>query len=285
MIKIPFKTGLTIQRIGSIRPSDWLRIAKALELEHLEFDLTVFDDIDNVLEVGRTGQTAIHSPYIEDYGIDLSTDKPAVRSFIDNVNEYRKVMNIKYVVVHPPNDPDGSLEMFLNNLNALNSFILLENMPWQSWKDFEAIFSVVRDYKANNIGFCFDIPHSFVTHGENFLELPINLLEMVKSYDGYIHISGGLKNADTHLPLVTDGDIPFNRVRSFLKSFKGSVTMELKPRNIEEIDKIIQSYKIMLGISGKKWLFLKTSAKERMVMKKIRALAAKHAVSSLDRTV
>ncbi|MHA2298134.1 MAG: TIM barrel protein [Candidatus Hodarchaeales archaeon] len=284
VINISFKTGLTIQKTGSINPSDWLMIASAIELEHVEFDMTVFSDIDNVLAVNKIDQIAIHAPYFDDYNMDFSSDRSEIEQFVKNVNDYREALKIKYVVIHPPNDPQGSTDTFFTNIDAVEPFILLENMPCQAWNDFIQLFTSIRERVSNKTGFCFDVPHGFITHGEeSFLELPTELLELVRSPDGYIHLSGGLRNEDTHLPLVTDGDIPFEKVEAFLKEFSGTLTMELQPRGINDIDKIIKSYKIMLGISGKRWLSLKTAVKERVILKKVNQLAEKHGITRLEK--
>ena len=58
-----FKTGLTIQKLDNIQPSSFVKIANVMKLEHIEFDMTVFDDIENVLKIIKTKQTAIHAPY------------------------------------------------------------------------------------------------------------------------------------------------------------------------------------------------------------------------------
>ena len=58
--KMTFITGLTIQKLGRIFPSDLVKFSSAIGLNHIEFDLSVFNDLENVLKVLNTKQTVIH---------------------------------------------------------------------------------------------------------------------------------------------------------------------------------------------------------------------------------
>ncbi|MHA1167377.1 MAG: TIM barrel protein [Candidatus Hodarchaeales archaeon] len=277
-----FKVGPTIQRTGPILPSDWLKIAEAMGMEHLEFDMSVFDDIDNVLAVNRKKQVAIHAPYVLDYGIDLSTNKEKVMRFIKNVNDYSEALNSKFVIVHPPDDPDGSMEVFLENISLLEPQVMFENMPWQKWDDFVSLFNRVKDTRKD-AGFCFDIPHSFITNGNSFLSVPEILINLLRCDTGYIHFSGGFRGEDTHLPLVTDGEIPFNEVKEFLSSFKGTLTLELAPRSIDDLSKVFKSYKLLLAVSGSKLLRARAFLMEKIIMRKIKSIASDRGVSEVVR--
>lgn len=271
-----FTTGLTIQQVKDIRPSDWIKIASAIRLQHIEFDQTVFDDIENVIQVLEAPQTVIHAPYIEDYGTDLSTNSQVVDQFVDNVLATQKELNIIGVVVHPPTDASGTWETFYDRLEKL-PLPLLENMPYQSWKEFKEFVETTQANVNQHIGMCFDIPHSWITNGEQYLELPSFCMEFLRAPTGYIHISGGTREEDTHFPLLTEGDMPISPVKTFLKeiSFSGTVTMELGPRSIEDINKIFQSYVLMLGIAGKRFHKLQVQVKRPFIMRKVRQLAKK----------
>ncbi|MFW9904153.1 MAG: TIM barrel protein [Candidatus Thorarchaeota archaeon] len=271
-----FITGLSIQQVKNILPSDWIRIATAIRLRHIEFDQTVFNDIENVLKVLEAPQTVIHAPYMEDYGTDLSTNKQEVDHFVNNVLTFQKELNIIGVVVHPPTDAGGSWELFYDRLEKL-PLPLLENMPYQSWREFEDFVVTTQANVNRNVGMCFDIPHSWITHGESFLELPEFCMNFLRESTGYIHISGGTREEDTHFPLLTEGDMPFNPVEEFLKGipFSGTVTMELGPRSLDDLNKIFQSYVLMLGIAGKRFHKLQVKVKRPFIMRKVRQLASK----------
>lgn len=269
-----FTTGISIQQVKNILPSDWIKIATAIRLQHIEFDQTVFNDIENVLKVLKAPQTIIHAPYIEDYGTDLSTKKQEVDQFVDNVLTFQKELNIIGVVVHPPTDAGGSWETFYDRLEKL-PLPLLENMPYQSWQEFEEFIETTQANVNRNVGMCFDIPHSWITHGERFLELPEFCMNFLREPTGYIHISGGTREEDTHFPLLTEGDMPMAPVEKFIKGipFTGTVTMELGPRSLDDLDKIFQSYLLMLGIAGQRFHKLQVMVKRPFIMRKVHQLA------------
>ncbi|MHA1542978.1 MAG: sugar phosphate isomerase/epimerase family protein [Candidatus Hodarchaeales archaeon] len=258
-----FKTGLTIQAIMGLSPSSIVALGSAVKLEHVEFDISVFSDIVKVVEVLETEQTAIHAPYMEDYKLDLSSRNSTVDKFISDVNQWKLDLNVIGVVVHPPVDAGGDLELFYDRLEKI-PLPLLENMPYQSWDDFQEFFDTTRSNVNNKLGICFDIPHSYITNGNNFLDLPKEVLDHIKSKNGYIHISGGTREEDIHYPLLTEGDIPFSEVKIFLKeiSFRGTITMELAPRNLQEIEKILHSYSMMLNVANRRMLSQYSSGEE-----------------------
>ncbi|MCK4849119.1 MAG: sugar phosphate isomerase/epimerase [Candidatus Heimdallarchaeota archaeon] len=269
-----FKTGLTIQAIMGLTPSNLVKIGSAVKLQHIEFDLSVFTDILNVVEQLQTEQTAIHAPYMEDYKIDLSSRNPAVDSFIDDVNQWKTDLNVIGVVVHPPLDAGGDLGLFYDRLEKI-PLPLLENMPYQSWADFLEFFDTTKSNVNNEFGMCFDIPHSFITNGDEFLNLPKEVLEHIKSKKGYIHISGGNRDEDIHYPLLTEGDMPFSEVKNFLKeiAFRGTVTMELRPSTLNDVEKILQSYVMMLSVANRRKHQLMVRIKTPFIMRKISKLS------------
>jgi len=269
-----FKTGLTIQAIRGFSPSNLVKIGSAVKLEHIEFDLSVFTDISSVVERLRTEQTAIHAPYMEDYKIDLSSRNSSVDKFINDINQWKSEMNVIGVVVHPPDDAGGDLNLFYDRLEKI-PLPLLENMPYQSWSDFQEFFDSTKSNVNNKLGMCFDIPHSFITNGDKFLDLPKEVLDHVKSKNGYIHISGGTRDEDTHYPLLTEGNMPFQEVKPFFEeiSFRGTVTMELAPRSLQDIEKILRSYVMMLSIARKRKHQLMVRIKTPFIMRKISNLS------------
>ncbi|MHA1225814.1 MAG: TIM barrel protein [Candidatus Hodarchaeales archaeon] len=268
-----FKTGLTIQKLDNIQPSSFVKIANVMKLEHIEFDMTVFDDINQVLNVLKAKQTAIHAPYYEDYGFDLSSDRIVVDTFVENLIKYQNNLKIIGTVVHPPSDPNANYELFYERLNKLPLDIFLENMPEQSWKDFQSFFDQTQAHVERDLKICFDIPHSYVTNGLDYLNIPDFVLDLLKQSTGYIHISGGTRNEDTHYALLTEGDMPLEPVKSFLRTiYRGTVTMELAPRTLDDIDKVLRSYILMLGISKKRLHQLEIKIKRPFIVRKIKQL-------------
>ena len=267
-----FKVGLTIQKFGATHPSSLVKFAAIIRLDHIEFDISVFEDINAVIPALKSKQTAIHAPYYQDYKIDLSSKNPEVDSFIENIIDYKKDLGIIGVIIHPPVDPKGDLHLYYQRLGRLPVLPLLENMPYQSWDQFLLQFNTTQDNIDQSLGFCFDIPHSYITNEDEFLNLPEPLINMLKQDSGYIHISGGNKNEDTHFALLSEGEMPIPPVKSFLRKlpFKGTITMELAPRNFNEFDKILRSYSQMLSIAKRPLRRLENEIKRPFLMRKIR---------------
>ncbi len=268
-----FTTGLTIQKVEDIQPSQWIKIALAIRLKHIEFDQTVFDDLENILKILKSPQTTIHAPYVEDYGIDLSSNNKEADMFVDNVTNNQQTLNIIGVVVHPPTDASGSWDKFYERVEKL-PLPLLENMPYQSWEEFQQFFETTQANTNNQLGFCFDIPHSWMTHGNNYLNLPDHLMDLLKAPTGYIHISGGTREEDTHYPLLTDGDMPIEPVKDFFRqiNFSGTVTMELRPRSLDDLNKIFRSYMFMLATSGRRLHRFQVKILRPFIMRKVRQM-------------
>ncbi|MHA1967367.1 MAG: sugar phosphate isomerase/epimerase family protein [Candidatus Hodarchaeales archaeon] len=271
-----FLTGLTIQQLGKISPSSLVKFASALGLNHIEFDPSVFNDLENVKKVLKAKQIAFHSPYFEDYRLDLSSNDAKADMFVENVVRAKKELNVIGVVVHPPSDAGGSIDLFYERLEKL-PFPLLENMPYQTWDEFKEFFDDAHANVSNRMGFCFDIPHSWITNGNQFLELPEFCTDLLMQPSGYIHISGGTNDEDTHYASLTEGDLPIEKVKTFLidNQYEGTVTMELAPRSLEEIDKILHSYMIMLGIAGKRIHKTKVKIKRPFIMRNVQKMASK----------
>ncbi len=259
-----FRIGLTIQGLGELTPSTFIKLGNVIALEHIEFDISVFTDIENVKHVIKAKQTAIHAPYSPDYKFDLSFQTKEADQLITSILKAKDDLNIIGVVVHPPKQTNN---LFYERLAQI-PFPMLENMPNQSWDTFMTFRDDVRDNSTKNFGYCFDIPHSFITNGDDFLDVPPEVLTSLKKKSGYIHISGGDRNQDLHFPLVTEGDIPFNDIKSFLKDirFSGTVTMELAPRSLEDVSKMLKSMVIMLNVAGKRYQSLAARVKAYIIM-------------------
>ncbi|MFX0205752.1 MAG: TIM barrel protein [Candidatus Hodarchaeota archaeon] len=269
-----FTTGLSIQALGGITPSSFVKLASTLGLKHIEFDNSVFNDIGNVINTLKAEQTAIHAPYVEDYGMDLSTKNDAMDQFVENILQTKKDLRIIGTIVHPPTDGSGSLDTFYDRIEQL-PFPLLENMPYQSWEEHQDFYETTRSNVSNNVGMCFDIPHSYVTHGEKYLDIPDICLEFLQTPRGYIHVSGGTQVEDTHFPLLTEGDMPIDPIKKFLRkiNFSGIITMELAPRSLNDVEKIIQSYMLMLAIAKKQRSRIIVRLKKPFIMRKVKQLS------------
>ncbi|MFW9856933.1 MAG: TIM barrel protein [Candidatus Thorarchaeota archaeon] len=261
---MPFRIGLTIQGLGELTPSTLIKLGNVIALEHIEFDVSVFTDLEDVKQVIKAKQTAIHAPYSPDYKYDLSFPSEDADQLVTAILKAKADLNIIGVVVHSPKETN---DLFYERVSQL-PFPLLENIPNQSWDTFMAFRDKVRENSTKNFGYCFDIPHSFITNGDAFLDVPPEVMTSLKRKSGYIHISGGKRHHDQHFPLVTEGDIPFHEIKSFLKDiqFSGTVTMELVPRSLEDVSKMLKSYSIMLNVAGKRFQSLVARLKAKIVM-------------------
>jgi len=278
-----FVVGLTIQPIAGVSNSTWVRMAAKLGLEHIEFDPLVFDDVQAITRELKCSQVGIHSPYMKDYGIDLSSvhRREEVGRFISQVNAIAEEWNVVGVVVHPPSDAKGSFEYFLESLGQLEPTVLLENVFGEEgpgvWTEFLEFWERTRDRVGGNVGFCFDIPHSFIANGPvEYLRLPEMLRsELCHSGRGYIHLSGGRSTEDTHSPL-NQGEIPvWTEVAEFLKPFRGTLNLELRPESQADIPLIIDSYLQAVRLSSIRkylWRLLLLAAKRRAISEEIRKL-------------
>ena len=107
---------------------------------------------------------------------------------------------------------------------------------------------------TNSFGICFDIPHSYLSNEEKFLDIPDEVMRELKKRTGYIHLSGTDLERDQHYPLITEGGLPFDQVKSFLQDikFSGTVNLELVPRTLDDIVKMFKSVSIMFNVAGKR---------------------------------
>ncbi|MFX0065140.1 MAG: TIM barrel protein [Candidatus Hermodarchaeota archaeon] len=283
-----FKIGLTIQQVGTILPSVWVKLSNSISLQHVEFDPTVFDDIDNVRSALRCNSVTVHAPFIDFWPYDMSSGgkkQKLVEQFIENVNQNAKDLHIHSVVVHPPAGPSPNMDLFYEHLNNLKPLVLLENLSyldpfssqWSSWETFSRFYRMTNEHLDKSTGFCFDIPHSFIQNAEKFLDLPEFLITELKGRNGYIHLSGGLRTEDTHYPSLTEGEIPMNLVKRFLDQikFRGIVNMELKPQLdrggiVGELEKILQSYELLLGWAGAQKHRMLLNLKKHFILDKIK---------------
>ncbi|MHA2247727.1 MAG: TIM barrel protein [Candidatus Hodarchaeales archaeon] len=254
-----FKTGMTIHGMGEMKPSAALKMASIFSLEHIEFHESVFSDLRNVKDNLPTSQTAIHFPFVPDYDFDLSSDSKNADRLIKSIQEAKNDLNIIGVIVHPP---DILNENFYERLSQL-PFPMLENLPNQSWEEFLIFRDEVKANMTNSFGYCFDIPHSFITNGEKFLDIPEVILSSLKRKTGYIHLSGGDREKDQHYPLITDGNLPFRTVKQFLKEirYSGTINLEIVPRTFKDIPKMFKSISIMFNVAGKRSKSFKTRIK------------------------
>ncbi len=269
------KVGQTIQSLGQLKPSHIISMANFLGFEHLELDPTAFDDIEAVLPLVQKKSIILHAPYYFDWNFDLSSIKQSekVEKYMENLEIYANALGVLGIVVHPPMDPDKDEDYFLKNLDRIKITVLLENLPGQKLEDFKTWYLDTKSKTKANVGMCFDVPHSFLTHGKNDL---FNIPEVLLPDLNYIHISELDGVSDSHWPFGTEGGaLPLDLFEKFLKriKFKGTINMEMMPSGLEGIGNLIDSYLILKKFGPKLPYILKKiriSLLKPIIMKKLK---------------
>jgi sugar phosphate isomerase/epimerase len=240
----------------------WVDFALNMGFNHLEFCEEIFLIADQISQImmNHKVEAAIHAPYPYDYGFDLSSPPPRqekATEFVDMVNKYAKHLQLSYVIFHPPNDPEPSRDILLDNLSKFKPMPLLENLfgseGHKSWNEFAAFFEELNHSLNRRIGFCFDISHGNIAFGSKFLDLPAVLIDELASPHGYLHVHDGTRTDDLHRPLGR-GEITWDPVFSFLKriGFNGNLLLELIAKGEwtpkSHIKGVIESYLKVLAI-------------------------------------
>jgi sugar phosphate isomerase/epimerase len=264
-----FKIGLSLASLQGLPIDALLRLMNFLKFEHLEFASTNFKELFGVLDDFKGDHVAFHAPYKEDYPYDLATPSSVsheVGAFINHVNKITEEtkIHINAVVVHPPVDLSYDEEIFFKRLETLKPLPVLENIFRRygkintSWQTFSDWFKIVESTVNRKIGFCYDFPHAFINEGKKgYLSPPEYLLEHFRSEEGYAHISGSLREVDTHLPL-TQTQMPMEPIFKFLKQqeFSGTLNMELSPMRSKTlkdfVEGVFESYSMLWKLKGGK---------------------------------
>ncbi len=247
------KVGLTIQAIGGISIIKYVQISNVLGFGHYEFDPSLFDHEEELTALSvlvSNKSVFLHAPYFNDWEYDFSSRNQAskIETYLSFVDRFAKLLNVRGIVVHPPVDPQGDETFFLETLKRIPIPIYLENIPGQSWADFQTWFfnikAKIEDTQKINI--CFDLPHSFLTNGaQGFLNIPPDLLPEIT----YIHISDLSGTEDSHWPFKTPGGVlPLPQVKKFIRRNKDrfTVNMEMRPAGAKGLVNILRSYLILV---------------------------------------
>jgi len=269
--------GQTIQKMGEVQPSHLLKMVNLLGFEHVEFDPTVFEDIEATIPLIGNRSVVLHAPFNEWWGYDLSSihQEEKVEAFMQNVEKYASQLKAHSIVVHPPMDPEGNEEYFIKNLNRLPLTVYLENIPVQKLQIFEQWYLDVKSEASAHIEICFDVPHSFLTQGKDEL---FNIPEKLIPDIHYIHISELSAEKDCHWPFGTPGgELPFEKFAKFLKdiNFDGIINMEMLPSDLVGVENLIGSY-LKLKKLGPKFPYLlkkfRISCFKPILMKKLQGV-------------
>jgi len=255
------RVGTTIQEAWGVPPQTWMNFVNILRFEHVEFSYHVFlgDPAKLIGQIG-TKTTGIHLPYYDEIGWDFFS-KHAEEPFEElatQINAYKRDLQVKWMVIHPPEDPDPDWYLFFNRVKQIGeeATILLENINSQDFIEFTEIYQKIKEQLGDQLGFCFDVAHSYMIN-DQFLDIPEELINDLQ----YIHFQDtSSRESDDHLPLGA-GVIPLNQVIYFLKriQFQGIINFEIKPKSTLDVMKIIDSYLYILKrFQVRKYLQTKT---------------------------
>lgn len=246
MQRAPF-VGVTVSKFEGIMPSTIIRGLRLLGFEFVEFNNSIFPEMDKVASNLGPMKTAFHLPLITDDGWDFSC--AAYQNEIDHaihlLNSFRKKLNIQHVVCHPPENngvenSESSLDLLISNLKKLHLPIHLENIPSVSPEEFQSIYARIKNQVGENLhGICFDAPHFFIKGFD-----PIKQYKSLNDNIRSIHLSDCMDDRDEHIPFNSGGSLP---VIDFLKSvqeskFSGFITLEIRPNSLDDLDSYMNSY-------------------------------------------
>jgi sugar phosphate isomerase/epimerase len=237
------KLGLTLEPFSGISTTQLLSFAKLLKIDHIEINIRSIPEIEELCnDLGKI-TTTFHLPIwgIEGYepGSTKEEHQKQMDSIIDQLNQYKQALNLKFVLAHPPEAPFATPEKLVATLRKIESPLVIENIPHQKDKDFLEIYQLAKEQLGEKIkGYALDAPHRYLTDNNSWLEVPEELTKEL----AYVHISDCSKNKDLHLPLG-EAELPFEAFFKFLKKvqYNGIINQEILPRSTDAIEKILDS--------------------------------------------
>ncbi len=253
--------GVTVSQFEGFMPSALIRGLKLLGMDFVELNKSIFPEIDRVVHNLGSMTTAFHLPLVVEDGWDFSCldYKNDIEAMIRVLRDYRDKLHLQHVVCHPPEPENGgtplnsSLEFLFENLNALGIPVQLENVPTWHPDDFLKLYWQAEKALGSLLaGMCFDAPHYFVDGFD-----PIEQYKTVQDIVGCIHLSDCLEGRDEHIPFKSGGALPVNEFLSTVSNsnFTGTITLEIRPHSLKELDAYIESYMLTLQhVNYKKYL-------------------------------
>ncbi|NHJ47256.1 MAG: sugar phosphate isomerase/epimerase [Asgard group archaeon] len=253
------KIGMTVEPVKGVPIKQLLMLLRIVGLDHFEVNTTMMERVDEFANCLKKTPTTFHLPFYDRFHFDMGTTNEEYKERIEEIivflNDYKQQLNLKYVLTHPPEDPDSTSDTLIERLDRINCPIIIENIMEQSDEDFmEFYFEVKKKLRNKIVGHAIDGPHRYVTNNETWLQIPEKLLKEIV----YVHISDCTKKADLHLPLGC-AKLPFNDFFDKLKeiNFDGVILQEIIPsldQTINVLDSILHSVK---PFSKRQYLALK----------------------------
>jgi sugar phosphate isomerase/epimerase len=253
--------GVTVSQYEGFMPSSLIRGVKLLGMDFVELNKSIFPEMDRVVRNLGSMSTAFHLPLVVEDGWDFSCldYKNEIDEMIDMLQTYRSKLHLRHVVCHPPEPEQGpthlnsSLDFLFENLNKLGVPVQLENVPtWHPDDYLKLYWQAEKALGPLLAGMCFDAPHYFVDGFD-----PIEQYKTFQDIVGCIHLSDCVEGKDEHIPFKSGGALPVNEFLSTVaaSNFSGTITLEIRPHSLKELDSYIESYMTTLQyVNYKKYL-------------------------------
>ena len=240
--------GVTVTKYEGVMPSSLIRRLRLIGMDFVEFNSSIFPEIDKVVENIGSLKTAFHLPIVTDEGWDFSCAKfqKDIDAATTLLNRYKEALNIQHLICHPPEAGansqklESSLGTLKENLSRLEIPIHLENVPSIGPAEFDQIYKELDDSLADKLlGICFDAPHFFIKGID-----PISQFKKLNGRITSIHLSDCVDDRDEHIPFNSGGTLP---VKDFLQAvretnFNRFITLEIRPVSLDDIKSYINSY-------------------------------------------
>ncbi len=257
--------GLTIDSFRGIRPSVFLHQISRIGVEFAEVTINIFDDrdLENIKASVNGIKIGLHLPIISDHGFDFSCKdkREKINQIIDRINRNWRDLNLLYVLSHPPEKhfvrPTGEVsEQFLfDNLNKIEAPIIFENTIENDAFRFEDFLVRAEQKMGPHLsGICFDGPHAYISR-KNWFEMLETQIEKIR----LVHLSDCTKEKDLHIPFGGEGELPVEKILTFLKDhkYKGIINLEIRPKSLTELGPVFKSYLLILKyLNRKKYFFM-----------------------------
>ena len=240
--------GVTVSKFEGMMPSSLIRRLRFLGMNFFELNASIFSEIDKVAASVGSIKTSFHLPLIAENGWDFSCSdfQNEIDTAIETLNSYRDKLNIQHVVCHPPEDLEetkklnSSLDVLIKNLDKLDLPIHLENVPSIDLEAFQDIYSKAKESLGDKLdGICFDAPHFFIRGFD-----PIEKFNSLNGNISSIHLSDCLDDKDEHIPFESGGTLPVHEFLQAVRNskFNRSITLEIRPTSLSDLDSYISSY-------------------------------------------
>lgn len=258
------QVGLTISDFDGKKSGELLALVRRLGVGFVEFNPTVFHDLNSVIANMNGMAAGFHLPLIGEHGYDFSSfdAKDKIDETISLLNQHRHDLNLLYCVAHPPETQneelaEDALEFLYENLQRLEVPVILENIEAWNVRDFDRLVDMTRKIlKKKLIGLCFDPAHAFL-RGEDIFERFSAIAKQVIC----IHMSDCIKDQDAHLPFG-QGVLPIEKFLDHVlkHGYDGVINLEVMPKSLHETGAVLNSYLQVLRVFKKK-KYLATKAK------------------------